>query len=269
MSTFLTRKDIATDLRRLGVTAGDIVMVHSALGKVGRVLGGPDAVIGALRDAVGPDGTVMAYCDWDAAYEELLDEDGRVPEHWREHIPPYDPLTSRAVREHGILPEFLRTTPGAIRSANSGASMVAIGDKAAWLMADHPIDYGYGPGSPLAKLVEAGGKVLMLGAPLDTMTLLHHAEHLANVPGKRIKRAEVPYLTPSGVEWRMIEEFDTGDYLCPALDGRDYFTEIVESHLALGKGIRGKVGNAASVLVDAGEILDHAIAWIEMEAGAA
>ncbi len=83
----------------------------------------------------------------------------------------------------GILAEFIRTTPGARRSGNPGASVAAIGAQAEWLTADHPLDYGYGPGSPLAKLVEAGGKVLMAGAPPDTMTLLHHAEHLARIPG--------------------------------------------------------------------------------------
>src|SRR5690606_24668116 len=190
MTSFITRADLAADLSHLGLLPGDIVMVHAALSKIGRVLGGPDSIIGALCDVVGPDGTIAAYCDWDASYEELLDENGRVPDEWRKHIPPYDPLTSRAVRDNGTFPEFLRTTPGAERSANSGASVAAVGARAKWLIADHPIDYGYGPGSPIAKLVEAKGKVLMLGAPVDTMTLLHYAEHLANVPGKRIKRAE-------------------------------------------------------------------------------
>ena len=56
--------------------------------------------------------------------------------------------------------------------------MAAVGAQAEWLTRDHPSDYGYGPGSPLAKLVESGGKVLMLGAPLDTITLLHYAGEL-------------------------------------------------------------------------------------------
>jgi aminoglycoside 3-N-acetyltransferase len=64
--------------------------------------------------------------------------------------------------------------------------------------ADHPLDYGYGEAWPLAKLVAARGKVLMVGAPPDTMTLLHHAEHLARIPGKRIRRYEVPFATTAG-----------------------------------------------------------------------
>jgi aminoglycoside 3-N-acetyltransferase len=267
MPSFLTRADLSGDLVRLGIAPGDIVMVHAALSKIGNVLGGPDAVIGALRDAASPEGAVAAYCDWDASYEELLDENGRVPEKWRKHVPPFDPLTSRAVRDHGIFPEFLRTTPGAVRSANSGASVAAIGAKADWLTANHPLDYGYGHDSPFGKLAQSGGKVLMLGAPLDTMTLIHHAEQIADIPGKRIKRAEAPYLTASGVEWRMFEEFNTSDSVCPALDGRDYFTEIVRSYLDLGKGTQGQIGKAPSVLVDAGGLASHAIAWLEREAG--
>jgi aminoglycoside 3-N-acetyltransferase len=46
--------------------------------------------------------------------------------------------------------------------------------------------------------VAARGKVLMVGAPPDTMTLLHHAEHLARIPGKRIRRYEVPFATTAG-----------------------------------------------------------------------
>lgn len=264
MTPFVTRAELAADLSQLGAAKGDLLMVHAAVSKVGLVMGGPDTIIGALLDAVGPDGTVMAYTDWDAGYEELADADGRIPQRWRDHIPPYDPLTSRAVRDNGILPEFLRTTPGALRSANSGASVAALGSHASWLVADHPIDYGYGPGSPFARLVEAQGKVLMLGAPLDTMTLIQHAEHLARVPNKRIKRMEVPYLAPDGTTvWRLIEEFDTGAALTERLDNRDYFTEIVTTYLASGKGAQGHVGQAASVIVDAADILAHAVRWLE------
>lgn len=259
---FITRQDLRRDLERLGVRPGDVVMVHAAMRKVGPLLNGPDALIGALLTAVGAEGTVMAYTDWDARYDELLDEAGRVPDEWRALIPPFHPLISRAIRDNGVLPEFLRTTPGALRSGNPGASMAAIGARADWLTADHPLDYGYGEGGPLARLVEAQGKVLMLGCPLDTMTLLHHAEHLADIPGKHVKRYEVPLLVDGGVEWRMVEEFDTSD---PVVDGLadDYFGEIVEAFLATGRGARGKVGQADSVLVEAAPITAFAVDWLE------
>lgn len=259
-----TRDELAADLRALGLAPGDLVMVHAGLRNIGPVLGGGDAVIGALLDAVALEGTIAAYADWEANYDDLLDEHGRVPMWWRAHVPPFDPAWSRAIRDNGIFPELLRTTRSAAASANPGARMVAVGARADWLTADHPIDYGYGPGSPFAKLVQAGGKVLMLGAPLDTMTLIHHAEHLADIPGKRVIRKEVPLAADGAVNWRTVEEFDTADP--PEGFADDYFGTIVEAFLATGQGKRGKVGQADCVLVDAAPILAFAVEWIERNA---
>ena len=135
--------------------------------------------------------------------------------------------------------------------------------RAEWITADHPLDYGYGEGSPLAKLVEIGGKVLMVGAPLDAMTLLHHAEHLARIPGKRVIRYEVPFGTEAGtVDWRMVEEFDTAVPVVPGL-ADDYFATIVTAFLATGQGAQGLIGAAPSVLVDAAAMTAFAVDWLE------
>lgn len=263
MSGLLTRADLARDLRALGMVDGDAVMVHAAVSAVGPLLDGPDTVVAALRDVVGPAGTVLAYTDWEIRFHEVAHDDGSVPEPWRSLAAPFDPRASRAARENGVLPEFLRTTPDAVRSAAHGASVAALGARASWFVEPHPLDYGYGPGTPLARLVEAEGRVLLLGAPLDTMTLLHHAEHLADLPGKRVLRYEVPLLGDDGrTEWRWVEEFDTSE---PVVEGlaEDYFAEVVEAFLATGRGRRGRVGQAPSVLVDAAAVTTFAVDWLE------
>jgi aminoglycoside 3-N-acetyltransferase len=250
-----TRQSLAADLRRIGLAEGDAVLVHAALRKVGPVVGGPDTIVAALCDVLGPSGTILAYTDW-----QFVDEERDDPA-LRNHIPAYDPLTSRAIRDNGYWPELLRTTPGAHRSANPGASFAALGGRADWFTADHALDYGYGPQSPLSKLVSARGKVLMLGAPLDTITLLHHAEHIANFPGKRIIRYEAPILVDGETVWRQFEEFDTSE---PPRDlPDDYFATIVEAFLTTGRGSRGTVGAATSVLVPADQIVPFAVEWLE------
>ncbi len=249
-------------------------MVHASLRSVGPVVSGADAVIAALRDAIGSDGTLMVYTDWEADMWgehtwELSENKADLAftviqpiEAIREHVLPFDPISSRASRDNGALMELVRTLPGARRSANPGASCAAIGRQAGWLTSDHSIDYGYGERSPFARLVDAGGRVLMLGATNDHMTLLHHAEHLADVPNKRVLRIETPFLVDGRMEWRWIEEFNTG---VPVAEGPadDYFATIVEDFLATGKGRRGTVGAAPTILVNAKEIVPFAVGWIE------
>lgn len=250
-----TRASLADDLSAIGLADGDAVLVHAALRQVGKVVGGPDTIIEALRDVIGPAGTILGYCDWQLE-DELRDDPTMRP-----HIPAFDPHRSRSIRDNGYWPEALRTTPGALRSGSPGASMAALGGEAEWFTADHALDYGYGPQSPLGKLVEAKGKVLMLGAPLDTMTLLHHAEHLADFPNKKILRYEAPILVDGETVWRSFEEFDTGEVPDGLPD--DYFATIVEQFLATGRGKRGKVGEASSVLVPADELVTFGVAWLE------
>ncbi|RRR98189.1 aminoglycoside 3-N-acetyltransferase [Glycomyces terrestris] len=262
----VTRSRLADDLRRLGLEEGDAVMAHAAFRRVGAaVIGGPDALVDAILDVVGPAGTLLSYQDWEVG-ADVWDEEGRVLDALRDHVPPYDPETARPARYIGLLAATIGTRKGVRRSGNPGAAVAALGARAEEFTAGHPLDYGYGEDSPLARLTAAGGRVLMVGAPLDTMTLLHHAEHLADLPGKRRITIEYPLATAHGTEWRTVEEFDTGN---PVVTGppEDYFRLIVEDYLATGAGRRGEVGQADSVLVDAAGIVAFAVAWLEERYG--
>jgi len=299
---FATRAGVAADLRALGLRPGDDVLAHAGIRALGPLIDGPDTLVDALLDAVSPGGTVLAYTDWQAPYLDLLDADGRVPDELRPHVPPFDPAASRAIRDNGAFPEFLRTRPGALRSGSPGASVAALGARAGWFVRDHPVDHGYGPGSPFAKLVEAGGRVAMIGAPWDTMTLLHHAEHLADLPGKRVVRYEVPFAAPGGVRWRTVTEYDTSRPVSPAFDGagpgEDHLGLIVAGFVAgfvaagggmhgraagggmqgraagdgmhgrvAGGGVQGRVAGADSLLVDAAAVCAFAVGWLEERGG--
>ncbi|HEX6545486.1 MAG TPA: aminoglycoside 3-N-acetyltransferase [Bryobacteraceae bacterium] len=257
-----TRRLLRHHVEAIGIEAGDQIMAHAALRKVGPMLNGPDALIGAILDVAGPTGTLLCYVNWDEQYSHAVDNQGCVPDALKPEIPPFDMQTSRASRHHGAFAEFVRTTPGALRSRNPGASFAAIGHRAGWFVADHPLNYGYGGGSPFAKLVEARGKVLMIGAPHDSMSILHHAEHLAQIPGKHVVRMETPFRVGDGVEWRTIEEFDTSE---PVVDGLppDYFGMIMDQFLATGRGTQAVIGSAPSTLVPAADIVDFAVRWLE------
>lgn len=226
------------------------------------MIDGPDTLVGALLDAVSPGGTVLVHAGWNAAYETLLDIDGRVPRRWRKDVPPFDARASRADRLHGVLPEFVRTWPGARRSGSPRASVAAVGARAEWFTADHPVNDGYGSGSPYARLVETGGKVAVIGAPVETMTLLRHAEHLADLEYKDVVTIEVPFATANGTVWRGVQEFDTGSDLT-GRDTRSRFATIVNAFVDAGGGVTGFVGSAVSLVVDARELCTFAVRWFE------
>ncbi len=237
-------------------------MVHAAMSKVGPLLNGPDALSNAILEVVGPDGTMLVYTSWDSVHDDLLGDDGRVLPKWRDHVPGFDQNASRAVRMNGIIAEFVRTMPGARRSANPGASVAAVGKLADWITADHRLDYGFGENTPLSKLVEVGGSVLMVGAPWDTMTLVHHADHLAAIPDKQTIRIEVPFAGVNGTEWRFMEEFETGDPIHEDLS-ENYIEQIVTAYVESGGGSQGMIGFAPSLLVEARPMLAFAIRWLE------
>jgi len=266
LPAYRTRASLREDLVQLGVRRGGTIMLHAAMSKVGPLLNGPDALSHALLDAIGPEGTMMVYTSWDSVHDDLMDDDGCVVPEWREHVPGFDPQASRAVRMNGIIAEFVRTMPGARRSGNPGASIAAVGKLAEWIAADHPQDYGYGIGSPLAKLVEVGGRVLMVGAPWDTMTLIHHADDLAALPDKLVRRYEVPFADAAGTKWRFIEEFDTTEPVVAELP-ENYIEQIVAAYVGSGNGHQGMIGLAPSLLVDARPMLAFAVEWLEAHGG--
>jgi aminoglycoside 3-N-acetyltransferase len=257
-----TRASLRDDLIRIGLRTGDTVMVHAAMSRVGPLLNGPDALSNAILDVVGPEGTMLVYTSWDSVHDDLLDDDGRVLPEWRDHVPGFARQASRAVRMNGIIAEFVRTMPGARRSANPGASVAAVGRLADWITADHRLDYGFGEDTPLSKLVHIGGRVLMVGAPWDTMTLIHHADHLADMADKRVIRIETPFAGPNGTVWRFTEEFETGDPVHAALPD-NYIEQIVTAYVESGGGDQGSIGAAPSLLVDARSILTFAVRWLE------
>ena len=252
---------IATDIRTLGVVPGDMVMVHASLRAIGPVDGGPEGVLEALDRAVGPDGTLLMILGAEIAEDGVnerpeLERAGLVA-----HAPPFDPDTTPAFHEVGYLAEVFRKRAGTRVTDNPSGRFGARGRLAEALLADAPWDDYYGPGSPLERLCENSGKILRLGASPDTTTVLHFAEHLAEVPNKRRVRRHYRCQGPNGPVVRAVECLDD-EHGIVAWDGEDYFALILQDYLTLGRTKRGLVGAAQSELIDAKDLLTFGAAWM-------
>src|SRR5258708_9496519 len=104
------------------------------------------------------------------------------------------------------------------------------------------------------------GKIVLLGSDHDAVTFLHYVEHVADIPGKRIARYQVPVMENGCRVWRAMEEFDTsGDGVHLNWPDR-FFAKIVASFLTKAGNNRARLGNSTTYILSTPEFLDFALA---------
>lgn len=250
-------RDIAADLRALGLETGDLVFVHAALSAVGRTVCGPRAVIEALQQVVGPDGLVAMPGFSDDA-RDPMERDPRPPEaHWpklRAETPPFDPaITPNSGM--GAIAEAFRTWPGVVRSPHPAASICAWGAGAVELTSSHPLDWAMGADSPFGALMRRErSKVLLLGVGWNRCSALHTAETFAD--GRRLKTRRSRVRGADGAPiW--VESQDVGDDL-----GR-LFPALGAAYETTGAVTRGAVGHADARVAGLAALIAFATPWLE------
>lgn len=165
MPAEITRAQMTDTFRQAGLIAGDSVIIHSSFRSLGPVAGGPDAVLDALLEVIGPRGNLML---------PTFNYTRPLPE------PYYDPATTPA--RTGIIVETGRKRPGAVRSLHPTHSVAVIGPDAEALTRDHLIGRAFGIGSPIDRLAQRGGKVLFLGVSHTANSTIHVGEEHAGLP---------------------------------------------------------------------------------------
>jgi aminoglycoside N3'-acetyltransferase len=221
--------------------------VHASLRAIGPVVDGADGLLDALVDVIGPAGTLFMTLGAEGST-------GASPE-------PFDLLRTAADPDVGVLAEVFRTRPGTLVSNHPEGRMGASGALAADLVRDVPWDDYYGPGSPLERFVRNHGRVLRLGADIDTVTLLHYAEYLVPLPAKRRVTRHPIVAGPDGPVRTTVTCLDDSDGIVDR-PGPDYFGLILGHYLALGRASVGTVGAAHCELIDAADLVDVAVAWM-------
>ncbi|UUU34149.1 AAC(3) family N-acetyltransferase [Streptomyces sp. CA-210063] len=172
-------------LRELGIQYGGILMVHSSLRGTGLT---PAAMSDALRDVLGPDGTLVVPAftpensDTSAAHHRLTQGmTEQEKSEFRAAMPPFE-ADATPCPTMGALAEHIRTTPGAVRSAHPQTSFAAIGPRAAELLADHDPHCHLGERSPMARLYVADAQVLLFRVGFESCSAFHLAEYRTTPP---------------------------------------------------------------------------------------
>jgi aminoglycoside N3'-acetyltransferase len=231
----VTRQQIADGLRQLGMRGGELLMVHSSLSSFGHVEGGPAAVVDALLDVSGADGTVFVPTF----------NFGQVP---------YDPANTRSLT--GAISENLRTRANAIRSPHPTHPISGIGPQAARLLGEHPIMRPFGQGSPLWRMWKENAQILLLGCDHRACSMIHVAEICAGVP--YLNRTRKTQVIKNG----QLEEITLTRPPCS-----NAFNIVDEPLRKAGQIQQTQFGHATVMLMRAADIVDAAVKLMAVDPG--
>lgn len=252
----VTADRVASDLRDLGLSADDAVVVHSSLSSLGWMAGGPPAVVDGLQAVVGEEGTLVLPTHTSQLSDPADWSNPPIPESWHESfrrgVGPFRPEVTPCPRV-GAVPDCFRSYPGVARSDHPLYSVAAWGRGAKSVVADHTIEAGLGPDSPLGAVYDRGGRVLLLGVGHEVNTSLHLAEHRADW-AKPTTTNGAPVLVDGERRWVAFEELatDSDDFPACGAAFADARPDSVET---------GDVGAASATLLDQRALVDFATDW--------
>ena len=251
------KQDILAALKKIGISEGQTIMVHTSLSSMGFVCGGAQIVIEALLESVGTDGTVMMPTQSWKNLDPTAGVHWEEPEEWwqiiRDNWPAYHKDIT-PTNTMGAVAEMFRKWPGTLRSDHPARSVAANGKYAAYLTQGHDLSNIFGEGSPIGKNYELDGYVLLIGVGYDKNTSLHLADVRADYPGKHAS-TEYSAVTENGQRvWK--------EYRTLYVDGED-FEEIGEAFENSHSVQKVTLGNATLTLMKQRELVDFAVKWIE------
>jgi aminoglycoside 3-N-acetyltransferase len=225
---------IADDLTALGVRQGDVLLVHASYRAVRPVEGGPQGVVDALLRSVGSTGTVVMP-SWS--------DDADTPFH----------AQSRAAKDLGVVADTLWRQPGAVRSTHPFA-FAAVGPHAERITSDPLPLPPHRRESPVGRVWELDGLILLLGVGHDANTTIHFAEVIAEVP-----YAVPKYVTDvrDGRPVRIV--YLENDHCCQRFALADEWLR------ARGVQREGRVGNAHARLVRSRDVIEVVVAELRKE----
>jgi aminoglycoside 3-N-acetyltransferase len=224
----MAQGELCAQLEALGVRRGGVLLVHTSFRAVRPVAGGPLGLIGALRAAIGTEGTLVMPTMTDG--EDV-----------------YDP-TSTPTTDMGVTAETFWRQPGVLRSDHPGGSFAAQGPHAARICATQPLSPPHGADSPVGRVHDLGGQVLLLGVTHGENTTMHLAEALAGVPYS----VEHPCVVVVDGVPRTVPIAET-DHCCAGFSKMDAWLR------QRGLQREGPVGHAHARLVEARHVVEVAV----------
>ncbi len=255
----ITQSDIVSDLQKIGVQKGMTLMVHSSLKSLGGwVCGGAEAVVLALQEAIGQEGTLVMPAFTANNTDPAMWSRPPVPTAWwpkiREQMPPFRPDMS-VTRAMGAIPECFRKQNGTLRSNHPVSSFIARGKYAKIITKQQTLGNCFGEDSPLGKLYQLETYVLLIGVGYDNNTSLHLCEAKANYKSKYTIKQGSAILENGQRKWVVYEEIDWNS---------DDFVSIGKAFETTTNQVKiGNIAQAETRLMSQASLVDFGVQWME------
>ncbi len=224
-----TRARLVEQLHALGVRHGGVLLVHTSYRAVRPVEGGPEGLIAALAPAVGRGGTLVMP-SWSGSDDE-----------------PFRPDRTPADADLGVVADTFWRTPGVRRSTHQHA-FAALGPAGADILRDPLPLPPHVPESPVGRVWELDGQILLLGVNHDADTTIHLAEILGGAPYRVRKHFTV---LEDGRPRRI--EYRENDHCCRR------FVLVDEWLRSARLQTEGRIGNATARLARSRDIVDTVV----------
>jgi aminoglycoside N3'-acetyltransferase len=238
--------DLQAALRQLGITVGDVLMVHSSFDALQGFRGNPADVIATLEAVVEPEGMlIMPTLPFSGSAVEYALQD-----------PIFD--AQRTTSRMGLITEVFRRSSGVLRSLHPTHSVAVWGGRAKELVCDHHLARTpCGPDTPYGRLMDLRGKILFLGVPVRTMTFIHFVEEalepLMPVPVFAPSEYALRFRTPTG-EIRVANMRLFSPQLAGHRDGAPLIAELKRR----GWWRQRQVGRVQMILLEARDVYEVA-----------
>ncbi|MBL4934372.1 AAC(3) family N-acetyltransferase [Clostridium sp. YIM B02515] len=255
--SILIKEDLVKQFRDCGVSKGQAIFVHTSLKSLGFVVGGAETLIRALLEIVGEEGTLMMPSQTWKNLDPSTGVHWEEPEEWwpiiRANWPAYDKEVTPAIGM-GVVAEVFRKWPGAKRSDHPARSVAAVGKYAGYLTNNHDLSNIFGKGSPVDKLYELDGHILLIGVGYEKNTSLHLAEIRADFKSKKFTNESSAVIINGKREWVT--------YSTQAVDDSD-FVALGNQYDKEADNKIHKVGDADVRFMKQRSLVDFATEWME------
>ncbi len=229
-----SQEQLIQQLHQLGVIPGCVLVVHCAFSKVKPVENGPLGLIASLQQALEDEGTLV------------------MPSMMGDEPVPFDPKTTQCL-DMGVVANTFWQQPGILRS-DCPHAFSATGPQAEWITSAHPIDPPHGLDSPVGRVYELDGYVLLLGVGHDANTTVHLAEDMAGVRYRR--QTSVPLYQ----DGKLIQfDYEEIDHCCENFNKVDQWLDAEQLQR------KGTVGHAKARLMRSRDVVNVVTARLQQE----